>query len=378
MKRIIVFMSMAILAICLMVLILKPSNKTTEVVVKVGGTVGENCDFTNIKDALDSITNNKKDNNYVIKVMDGIYEINDFGVPFLGIKSYVDIVGQSKTGVIIKHTAETMDATKATFDVGYYGDFDGECTLKNMTVISFNCKSPFHFDADETAFKGTITIEDCILINQNKFEGEPNHNCVACGLRPGQNIHVKNCIANGFIWAHNSTIDNPKGASFIVENTICEYLWVASLGSKTKDVCKFINNKCEYIKLDYADHMKRSNTDDFEMSWAIELENNDFNYIETLYENASGEVLGDFWDALYGGKVAITDLSIHDYCYNDTGLTLKKGTYVDMDDSIAKTITTAKEQTNAYGVVLKDIPSGAYGVVQYDGDFLKALSNGSR
>jgi len=354
----------------------EPTPTIHTLIVKANGTIGTNCNFTSLKLALDSITDNNKTNRYVIKVLNGTYEVNGLGVASLGIKAYVDIIGQSKTGVIIKHTAATMDDTKNTFDVAFYGGFNGECFIKNVTLISYNCKATFHADSAVTDFKGTITIENCILINNNKYSGSSNHNCVALGLRPEQNIVVKNCLANGFIWAHNSTVDGDLGASFIVENCTCEYLWVATLGSKTKDVCKFINNKCEYIKLVYADHLNRINTDNMMMAWDIELEGNDFNYMMTAFDNIGNVSLGDFWNILYNNVYAITDNSIHDYCYNGTGATIVKGTYVDMTDRIAKTITTATIQANAYGVVLRDIPSGSHGVVQYKGNFAKALSNG--
>jgi len=99
-----------------------PTYAGTKIVHK-GMADGVNT-FNTITDALNAITDNSTTNRYVVNVMPGLYEESITG------KSYVDIVGASRTGSIISGVGETTIAAvdhmfirNLTIQNGWYGVF---------------------------------------------------------------------------------------------------------------------------------------------------------------------------------------------------------------------------------------------------------------
>ena len=91
-----------------------------EITVKASGTKGIDCDYTDIRSALDSINDNSSEKRYVVRVLNGIYDVSDDGELYLGMKNYVDIVGQSRGGVVVIKRDSAYSAEKATFDPACY------------------------------------------------------------------------------------------------------------------------------------------------------------------------------------------------------------------------------------------------------------------
>ena len=87
---------------------------TIEKVVKKNGNVGIDCDYNDIKQALESITDNGYYKRYKIKVFEGIYDYSNNGENIgIKLKNYVEVEGVNKSTTIIKKLEDTFDWGKA-------------------------------------------------------------------------------------------------------------------------------------------------------------------------------------------------------------------------------------------------------------------------
>ncbi|MBI5196786.1 MAG: hypothetical protein HZA10_10770 [Nitrospirae bacterium] len=95
--------------------------------------------FNTINDALNAITDSSATNRYAVIIMPGVYEENVLRDNF-HLKSYIDIIGQSRTGSIIKDISNFWPAVRP----GAYMMF------KNLTI-----------DGDIQFFSTNVSIYDC-------------------------------------------------------------------------------------------------------------------------------------------------------------------------------------------------------------------------
>ncbi|MBU2701190.1 hypothetical protein Ga0466249_002304 [Sporomusaceae bacterium BoRhaA] len=347
----------------------------TEKVVKVGGTIGTDCDFTDINTALDTVSGTSL-SKVVLRVLNGTYDVSSDGRNYTGMKNYVDIIGQSRSGVQIVRRMSNYNAVYATFDPVYYGSEINRASLRNMTIISNNCKCPVHIDGDQ--LNGTIEVIDCDLINENPASNENYQNALACGLRQNQHVIARGVRTNGTLWAHNSNTHYlGDGCSFELYNCISRYIQVGDLLSYGKD--KFIAEGCraEYLKLryykDYGGQLSY-----VEPSWEFQLRGNKIERILATYTDNievpfSTGVFGD----LYGGKWGIADPSIHAYCKNTSMSAITRGTLLTLDSaSDMAGVKAWSFGNNLYGVALDNMAIGDFGIVQ-DGGFVPISADGS-
>jgi hypothetical protein len=342
----------------------------TEKIIKTGGTVGVDCDYTGIKSALDDITDNSAINRYVLRVKNGTYDVSADAELYLGFKNYVDLIGQTRNGVKVIKRIASDNPTFSTFDPAYYGESIQYASLRNMTIISHNSKCPVHIDGNE--LNGTIEIIDCNLINEN-IPGQQNYqNGLACGLRQNQHVRAIGCYSNGMLWAHNQPFHYPgDGCSFELYNCIMPFATVGDLLSYGKD--RFIMEGCKtnflrylYFK-NYGGELAYS-----QPSFEFSLRGNSIEYVEAV-TTTDGSVtwISTGFDELYGGKHSICDSSIHQYCKNVSGTTIAKGSPVKLDSVIDMNGVSAwGSGSKFYGVALDEILAGEFGIVQYKGSVL--------
>ena len=344
-------------------------NPLNEIVVKAGGTIGTDCDFTDIKSALDSITNNNYYNRYRICVRNGIYDISNESYPFLGMKNYVDIVGDSKNGVTVINRKPAFDNNYAGFDPNYYGDKIKYALLKNMRIISYNGKGPVHIDTDYAQFAegGVIEVENCTLINENTPEMAHYQAGLACGLTSGQTVIARNVDSNGTLWCHNNRPKYPdKGCGFELYNCRFPFTIFSDLYCYGRDKLVMHNCKCDYVKFTLSKHWNEPR-DYIRFSWEHDFVGNQFEFITGALEPASSDGKS-FWDVAFGGKFGITDSCIHMYCKNNSSETLPIGKIVTLTAPINEiSIKPWEVGSTLYGVCLDNIPAGEYGIVQYRG-----------
>lgn len=345
------------------------TDKTNVIVVRAGGTIGVNCDFTDIKSALDSITDNSKNNRYKVSVKNGTYDISSQTYKYLGLKNYVSIVGQSLGGTIIINRKATFDNDNAGFDTAFYHDAIEYACIDTMTIIAFNGKGPVHVDSgyNDLISGGTIEVKNVIAINENTFGMTHYQVGVACGLRDGQRVVCKNVNSNGRLWVHSvNQVSETTGCTFELYG--CTFPWteVADVYTYAKDT--FIMKGCKTLYLMF------SVSDPFtfdrgynQFSYEAELEGNDIGYI-LGYNYADPNNRNSLWDNWFGGRFGIHAAEIHNFCKNNTSSTIARGSLVKLAGNQNELkIEPWTFGSVLYGQALDGLLSNSYGLVQYSG-----------
>ncbi|UFK27439.1 hypothetical protein [Elizabethkingia phage TCUEAP2] len=244
-----------------------------EYIVKKNGTIGVDCDFTDIKMCVKSITDASRYKQYFINVLNGIYDYSNDGENIgIELKNYVFINGQSLDVIIIKRET-TFDWGKATIDkVPGNVEFIG---IKNCTIISNNCKSPIHIDSDIVE-KGVF--ENLVLINEqplgtgdNPIDGEAN--CFALGWRGDDHIILKNIRANGKLWGHNN-YGTKSNATFEIIDCNCRTIQIGEINSKGSDNLKIKGCNADVFQLLWFSQLTGVVESDFRNSYNFEFSGN--------------------------------------------------------------------------------------------------------
>lgn len=337
-----------------------------EKVVKAGGTPGTDCDFTDIKSALDSIRDNSARKRYVLRIRNGVYDVSDDGNPYLGMKNYVDIVGQSRGGVqVVKRDAEYTDA-KSVFDSAFYKQRIEYASLRNMTIISKNAKCPVHID--DSFLCGTIELIDCTLINENTADMGNYLNGLACGLRKGQRVVAKGVYTNGMLWAHNGVeVYGDEGCRFELYHCICKFIMIGDLVTYGKDIVIVEGCKAEFLRYLYIKGLATAHLRPYvQSSFTFELRGNQIEYVEAVVTLDGGHTfIPTAWEEVYEGKWSICDPSIHHFVANTGTTEIVKGSPVTLNGATG--VMRWSDGDRLYGVALDSIPIGGFGIVQYSG-----------
>jgi hypothetical protein len=347
----------------------------SEPVVKKYTVGGENGTFSGIKEALDHVDSydtHDAATRIEIHVAPGTYEISD--VKYLGFLNYVDIIGDDPTTTIVKHIASTTvyDATKAGFDPAYYANQKiYNATIKNLTIITEGCKCPIHIDGDNIVNGGKITIENCVLLDQNgaqmNLEDTDDYGLhaggVNCGLGNGQTVVVKDCFSNGRIYAHNHA-NSTIPSTFIIDGCVARNSMIGSAYvNNIKDTYIIKNTTLDYLTFQTLYCTKNA--------YIVKLSNNHINFIYAPSNHQPYVV----FDTFFGGKCGIYEGSCLCFAFNDSDYAINRGDFVeyvsDANDRGVKAPLFVKSATgNAFaGMAMEDIAAKSIGLVQYRGKF---------
>lgn len=210
-------------------------------------------DFTNIQDAINSITDDSEDNPYIIYVGQGTFPRFSMRSSVTGINRmrYISIIGLNKYSSIIKDTSGNY--VTGSCDVWTKG------TIENLTIEmshedevweSDSRKSyALHFDFGQC----DTEVRNCILISHQAP-------AVGIGLYQGTKIKLKDCelysyatsdygklVDYGAIFCHSNTSDNITDQNIILEN--CKVVsqngnkvaWFRKLGNGGEMMVESIN-----------------------------------------------------------------------------------------------------------------------------------------
>ncbi|RKP58276.1 hypothetical protein D7Z26_01915 [Cohnella endophytica] len=333
-----------------------------EKVVKAGGIVGEDCDYTDLKTALDDITDNSAQKRYVLRILNGTYDVSNDGNLYLGLKNYVELVGQSRGGVrIVKRDDDYSDA-KNVFDTAYYGQRIEYAALRNLTIVSYNLKAPVHID--DEYLQGTIELVDCTLINENTPDMGNYRNGLACGLRQDQRVVARGVHSNGMLWMHNGFDSYAgEGCRFELYNCISPFIVIGELITYGNDTVIVEGCRAEFLRYLYIKGVAVQRLRSYvQSSFSFELRGNSIDYVEAVTTSDLGYTsIPTAFDELCEGKWSISDPSIHRFVRNNGKADIGKGSLVSQDGDGVKRWTPGDL---LYGTAMDAIPPGDYGIVQ--------------
>lgn len=311
----------------------EPSVEVINKTVKKGGTVGVDCDFTDIKVAINSITDNSERKRYVLNVLDGDYDYSNDGDAYgILLKNYITLKGQSFNTRIIKRQPSFSWGQNAVEKAP--GDFD-YIVMQGFTVISNNCKAPIHVDSESVKY---ALFENLNLINEqalgtgdNPADGEAN--CFALGWRMNDHVVLRNIKANGKLWGHNAT-DTKSSGTFEFINCNCRVIQIGDLTSQGND--NIIVKGCE--------------VDEFQLLWFSEFNSgypkrNSFSFAFEGNNIASAVVKDhagthDALEEFYKGKYPFSISGLHKEM---NGIGITKGSNVTkINNSTVKTWQTGE------------------------------------
>jgi hypothetical protein len=205
-------------------------SSATHKVVRTGGTVGVNCDYTTITAALAAITTASVSNQFVLDVKNGTYnETGTFDGAYslyvgITLKDYVHIIGESKTGVIIYGPETTTPANEVLMDVFHT---PATCLVQNVTVRGYKNKYCFHADYNSGGYQYSLYIKDCVLEKTTSASGFWHE--IGCGIYGGQKVTVINTtMSNHGFYAHgnaSATRDLSKHFEILLSGCTCNFEW---------------------------------------------------------------------------------------------------------------------------------------------------------
>ena len=353
----------------------KLSNKVVEILPDLYDetviTVGEVGDYSSLKEALDSISDNSKTKPYVVKVLKGIYDLPRTEKHF-GLKNYVRIVGEDKNKCVVRnlYSDTVYDSTRNTFDVSHYNQDIEYASIENLTVICKGGKTPIHIDSANHV--GTIEIKNCILYDMNTLDmtnipiRSNNYNAggINVGLLGGRSVKVYDTVSNGTIYAHNQS-NQTKPCYFEVDH--CQFVCTTwgDLGSGQEDTAVF--NDCHFNDLYFGCNSSLTST-----KVKTILNNND---IKTVTSYGSDWTDGNGfagWSQVFGGKCEVIEPNIHTQVLNVSENKITAGSLVQLVNirGVNPNGLHVKEYDGGllYGYAMEDIDPNSFGLIQYKND----------
>lgn len=337
---------------------------TIEKVVRAGGTVGVDCDYTSLVTALNELSDGSYNKRYIVQLVNGTYDYSSDGALYLGFRNYVTVKGQTRNGVKVIKRHPTFSSAQATFDAAHYGVHLEYSALENLTVIAYNGKGPVHADSSVWG-EGTIELIDCNLITEDGPSSPHYQVGLACGLNQGQKVISRNCRSNGIMYAHNNSVDYlDNGCSFELYNCVMPYTVIGDLQTYGKDFYKIVGCKLEFIEYAVTDVFGVRSY--LQPTFELDLHGTEVEYIKGTL-SVSGLPADGLWDYVFGGKHGVFVASIHSYNVCPTG-TIAKGGLVALSNEVPMGIKPWTAGDQLYGVAL-DAFNGAldYGTVQHSG-----------
>lgn len=354
-------------------------------------TVGPEETYKTIQDALEkSFTVNGENHKIIIKVKPGIYDISDTDRPYLGIKNYVEIIGENKETCIVRNmkSSTTYNSIQNVFDISYYHDKIKFAKIANLTLVNQGGKGCVHIDTEygDFAKDGLIVLDNliCIDLNTPGMSGMPSSlrtddfggGGINVGLRRNQHVRVTNCTANGSIYAHNSGYDNLDyygGCTFTVENCTFGHSNVGDLGSGSKDLFIYRNNKFQRATINSNTWGSGAAAEQYNITTIFE--NNKIDYI-TGTDNGTGidNIYGCF-DRFFDGKFPFIENNIHVNVINNSGSSIPRSGFAGLvnynnkgeSNVMGMGVKPFEPGDTLAGYAMENIDSGTMGIVQYNG-----------
>lgn len=212
-------------------------------------------DYTSVRDAIDSITDNNAYNKYRIEIYPGTYdiisyytaeEIGQTGFQGLFVGDGVSLVGVGqKDNIILTGALDTnvYSSTKRN-DISVI-NIAGTASIENMTINAENMRYCIHDDTGPMTHQTAIKeIIDCVLNAKNMTTGAIAY---GCGISNMRKLHLKNCIFNEelHIHTHDTGTYSP---SVLIENCEARVFSFADYNSTVNIEYSIMNCKFSLIR----------------------------------------------------------------------------------------------------------------------------------
>ena len=239
------------------------------IIVKIDGTPGIDCDFSGnrcIQDAIESIKDASENNRYVILIYPGTYQASstkDFNsegsgegnYAFVRGKDFVSIKGTNRDSVII--TGKLPDNLGKAFSYASYQTFfwnANKADISHVTITAKNLRYPIHIDGSQLGMANARTrINNAKIIhwgNSKDAKNWPAPHPLGLGMSDGQVLIIENSILQSptRALAMHTNKDFKTKSQLVYKN--CEFIalgaekdlaTIESLGSKKKDDILLVN-----------------------------------------------------------------------------------------------------------------------------------------
>lgn len=171
---------------------------------------------TTVTAAVASITDAGPTKRYCVCVPDGTY--NDEAVVC---KDYVDIIGQSRAGVILNSALQTND----TIFVNGAETMIANMTVNHTTNIGQTRKYPIHADALGATRNANLVLYNVAANMLGTYVpiSTDTHGAIGCGIFGTQRMYFVDVIANGGnlpgIWIHNDPSESAPAGVYLINCT---------------------------------------------------------------------------------------------------------------------------------------------------------------
>ena len=175
---------------------------------------GDNCDYDNLREAVESITDAREDNPYEIYINEGVYDIMSYyskeeytNEQFIGllIPSYVSLIGVGDRSKVILQGVLPSDTDDTTVIRVSTLVLFGSVRIENLTVSGENMRYAIHDDYNVPSTNRVV--RDCIFISRGKMGGSGQ--AYGSGVFSGHKHLFENC-----------EFYSDKGAPYSVHNNV--------------------------------------------------------------------------------------------------------------------------------------------------------------
>ena len=210
---------------------------------------GDNCDYDNLREAVESITDAREDNPYEIYINEGVYDIMSYyskeeytNEQFIGllIPSYVSLIGVGDRSKVILQGVLPSDTDDTTvIRVSTLALF-GSVRIENLTVSGENMRYAIHDDYNVPSTNRVV--RDCIFIKRGSGGSAQAY---GSGVFSGHKHLFENCefySEQGTPYSVHNNVDfsTPAciklvGCTFVSGNESKPGIRFGNMGSGTKD-----------------------------------------------------------------------------------------------------------------------------------------------
>lgn len=175
-------------------------------------------DFKTVNEAIESITDARKDKKYLVEIYEGEYDIcKQFTEEEINSATYYPTLGfvglEITNGIYLKGVGDrdkiilkgelSMEYSRERREAISTLNLLGNCGLENLTVTSKYIRYPVHDDFQDNV-NSEHTIINCNFINYANSDNNGQNAAYGLGTNSGATVNFENCNFEGNLVYHNN------------------------------------------------------------------------------------------------------------------------------------------------------------------------------